>query len=257
MWKKFFARENNAQAAVGKQNNGDGALNVPRHVAVIMDGNGRWAKAKGLMRTAGHREGVGTLKKILRKAKNLGIEVLTVYAFSTENWKRPAAEVDFLMSLFAEYLQKEVCNMHEENVRIRFIGKTEDFSPALQKQIADAENLTCNNDGILFNVAANYGGRDEICRAARKIAVKVQSAELSIDDITEETFDGFLDTAAEPPVDLVIRTSGDMRLSNFLLWQAAYAEFYFTDTNWPDFTPEEFAAAIEDFSARDRRFGGI
>ncbi len=254
MWKKFFGRgKDNADVAEAAVEAG----RVPRHVAIIMDGNGRWAKAKGLMRTAGHREGVGTLKKILRKAKDMGIEVLTVYAFSTENWKRPAAEVDFLMALFSEYLQKEVRNMYEENVCIKFIGKTNELSPALQKEIAAAQELTKDNDGILFNVAANYGGRDEICRAARQIARAVQKGELTANEIDEAVFENYLDTAGVPPVDLVIRTSGDLRLSNFLLWQAAYAEFYFTDTNWPDFSPEEFAAAINNFAARDRRFGGL
>lgn len=266
MWNKIFSRtgKDNANNAVGtgKYNDSDtstgGTIDrLPRHVAIIMDGNGRWATAKGLVRTAGHRAGVGTLKKILRAANDMGIQVLTVYAFSTENWKRPAAEVDFLMKLFSEYLQKEILEMHEENVRISFIGDTGELSAALQKQMAEAAELTANNTGIHFNVAANYGGRDELVRVAKKIVNAANIGKIAAADINEDSFEQYLDTAGDPPVDLVIRTSGDMRLSNFLLWQAAYAEFWFTDTNWPDFTPEMFAAAINDFASRERRFGGV
>jgi len=216
---------------------------LPRHVAVIMDGNGRWAQGQGLIRTAGHTAGVKTLKRILKTASDIGIEALTVYAFSTENWKRPHGEVDFLMNLFSEYLDKELQEMNEEQVRIHFLGRMEGFSEALQRQVRQAEDLMRNNTGIRFNIAANYGGQDELVRAARAI--------------DEQTVERHLDTYGSPPVDLVIRTSGDMRLSNFLLWQAAYAEFWFTDTNWPDFTPEEFVEALVEFGKRDRRFGGL
>ena len=250
MWKNIFSRN--------IDDNGDTQEGcMPRHVAVIMDGNGRWAKARGLPRTAGHKSGVGTLKKIVKTANNMGIEVLTVYAFSTENWKRPAAEVEFLMALFAEYLQKEIREMHEENVRIKFIGRLDEFSPSLRGYIADAQELTKNNTGIRFNVAANYGGRDEIVRAAQKIAVDAASGKIAPSAVSDELFETYLDTFGNPPVDLMIRTSGDMRLSNFLLWQSAYAEFYFTETNWPDFSPEEFQKAVEEFTKRSRRFGGL
>ena len=230
---------------------------MPRHVAIIMDGNGRWANALGLLRSAGHTAGVKTLKKILTTAVNLKMEALTVYAFSTENWKRPFAEVDFLMHLFSEYLEKEKLEMHANNVRLRFLGRTEDFSPLIQSQIQSATELMKNNTGVKFNIAADYGGQDEIVRATQKLARKVASGEISSDDITPNVFEDELDTAGQPPVDLLIRTGGDFRISNFLLWQTAYAELYFTKTNFPEFTPEEFIDALLDFGKRDRRFGGV
>lgn len=230
---------------------------LPRHVAIIMDGNGRWASGRGLLRSAGHSAGVKTLKKILTTAVNLKLEALTVYAFSTENWKRPLAEVDFLMHLFSDYLEREKREMHEKNVRIRFLGRTEDFSPLIQSQMRDAVELMKNNTGVKFNIAADYGGQDEIIRAAQKLARKVSNGEMPAENITAEIFERELDTAGQPPVDLLIRTSGDIRLSNFLLWQAAYAEFWFTKTPWPEFTPEEFIDALIDFGKRKRRFGGV
>ena len=231
---------------------------LPRHVAIIMDGNGRWANGRGLLRTAGHTAGVKSLKRIVRTASDLNIEALTVYAFSTENWKRPPKEVKFLMSLFSEYLSKEIREMHEENVKLDFIGRLGELDDALQKQIASAKELTADNTGLKFNIAANYGGRDEIIRAAQKLAKKLCAKEIaSVFDIDEAAFETELDTAALPSVDLVIRTGGDLRLSNFLLWQTAYAEFWFTETNWPDFTPELFRQALFDFAGRHRRFGGL
>ncbi len=230
---------------------------LPRHVAIIMDGNGRWASGRGLLRSAGHSAGVKTLKKILTTAVNLKLEALTVYAFSTENWKRPHAEVDFLMHLFSEYLEREKREMHEKNVRIRFLGRTEDFSALIQSQMRDAVELMKNNTGVKFNIAADYGGQDEIIRAAQKLAQKFSAGEISIGEINAANFEQELDTAGQPPVDLLIRTSGDMRLSNFLLWQAAYAEFWFTKTPWPEFTPEEFIEALIEFGRRKRRFGGV
>ncbi len=230
---------------------------LPRHVAIIMDGNGRWANCRGLLRSAGHTAGVKTLKNILKTAVNLNLEALTVYAFSTENWKRPHAEVDFLMHLFSDYLEREKLEMHENNVRIKFLGRTEDFSPALQKLIRDSVELMKNNTGVKFNVAADYGGQDEIIRAAQKLARRVQSGELLPENISTQIFEEELDTFGQPPVDLMIRTSGELRVSNFLLWQAAYAEFWFTDTTWPEFTPEEFVDALIDFGKRSRRFGSI
>lgn len=230
---------------------------MPRHVAIIMDGNGRWANCRGLLRSAGHTAGVKTLKQILKTAVNLKLEALTVYAFSTENWKRPHSEVDFLMHLFSDYLEREKLEMHENNVRINFLGRTEDFSPALQKLMRDSVELMKNNTGVKFNVAADYGGQDEIIRAAQKLARRVQSGELLPENISEQLFEAELDTFGQPPVDLLIRTGGELRVSNFLLWQAAYAEFWFTDTAWPEFTPEEFVDALIDFAKRTRRFGAL
>lgn len=230
---------------------------LPRHVAIIMDGNGRWANGRGLLRSAGHTAGVRTLKKILTTAVNLDLEALTVYAFSTENWKRPHAEVDFLMRLFSEYLEREKREMHAKNVRIRFLGRTEDFSPLIQSQMRDAVELMKGNTGVKFNIAADYGGQDEIIRAAQKLARRAASGGIAAEDITAAVFEDELDTAGQPPVDLLIRTSGDMRISNFLLWQAAYAELWFTKTPWPEFSPEEFIDALIDFGTRARRFGAV
>jgi len=230
---------------------------LPRHVAVIMDGNGRWAKGQGMLRTAGHSAGVKTLKNILKTAIGLQLDALTVYAFSTENWKRPETEVNFLMNLFSEYLKKELQEMHEDNVQIHFIGRLDGLPVSLQKQMREAEELMKHNTGVKFNIAANYGGQDELVRAARKIAAEAAAGRLAPGDIDAAAIETRLDTAGLPPVDFVIRTSGDQRISNFLLWQAAYAEFWFTDTNWPDFTPALFVEALCDFGRRERRFGGL
>ena len=262
MWKKIFgggktAREEKAPANQNPLYDRINWQRLPRHVALIMDGNGRWAQGKGLIRTAGHKAGVKTLKNILKAAIDLRIEALTVYAFSTENWKRPRPEVEFLMKLFSEYLIKELEEMNDYNVRIRFIGRMEGMPEGLQRQMREAEALMKDNTGIRFNVAANYGGQDELIRAAQSLARKAAAGEIAPEDIDAEAIDQQLDTAGDPPVDLVIRTSGDQRLSNFLLWQSAYAEFYFTDVNWPDFTPACFVDALVDFAGRDRRFGGL
>ena len=262
MWKKIFGGGKTAceEKAPADQNPLYDRINwqrLPRHVAIIMDGNGRWAQGKGLIRTAGHKAGVKTLKNILKAAIDLRIEALTVYAFSTENWKRPRPEVEFLMKLFSEYLIKELEEMNDYNVRIRFIGRMEGMPEGLQRQMREAEALMKDNTGIRFNVAANYGGQDELIRAAQSLARKAAEGKLIPEDIDAEAVEQELDTAGDPPVDLVIRTSGDQRLSNFLLWQSAYAEFYFTDVNWPDFTPACFVDALVDFAGRDRRFGGL
>ena len=230
---------------------------MPHHVAIIMDGNGRWANFRGLLRSAGHTAGVKTLKKILTAAVNLELEALTVYAFSTENWKRPHAEVDFLMHLFSEYIEREKQEMHENNIQLKFIGRLEEFSAGIQRQIADATELMKNNTGVKFNIAANYGGQDEIVRAAQSLAEKVSAGKMTAAEITAAVFENELDTKNQPPVDLLIRTGGDERISNFLLWQSAYAELYFTQTNFPDFTQEEFIDALIDFSNRDRKFGAL
>lgn len=262
MWKKIFGggRSSGEEKAPEGMNPLYDRINwqrLPRHVAVIMDGNGRWAQGKGLIRTAGHKAGVKTLKDVLKTAIDLRIEALTVYAFSTENWKRPRPEVEFLMKLFSEYLLKELEEMNDYNVRIRFIGRMEGMPEGLQRQMREAEALMKDNTGIRFNVAANYGGQDELIRATQSLARQAAEGKIAPEDIDAEAIEQELDTAGDPPVDLVIRTSGDQRLSNFLLWQSAYAEFYFTDVNWPDFTPACFVDAMVDFAGRDRRFGGL
>lgn len=260
MWKKIFGGTKTYKEIPRR---GDALFapvdwdKLPRHVAVIMDGNGRWANGQGLIRTAGHTAGVKTLKSILRVAIGLELDALTVYAFSTENWKRPPAEVNFLMKLFAEYLDKELQEMHDDNVRIHFLGRMEGMPSSLQKQMREAEELMANNTGVHFNVAANYGGQDELLRVMQHMVAKAADGELKPEEINESLVDSLLDTAGDPPVDLVIRTSGDQRLSNFLLWQSAYAEFYFTDKNWPEFTQADFVDAMVAYAGRERRFGGL
>ena len=261
MWRKLFGGDAEHKPASSKEPASPG-LSVPqnmlpRHIAIVMDGNGRWAKAKGDSRSAGHEAGARTLKRIVRAASAMGIEVLTVYAFSTENWKRPHREIDFLLRLFDTFLAREIDEMCEENVRIHFIGRRDRFSERFLARMEDAELRSAHNTGMHFNLAANYGSQDEIVRAVRQLAVRVVEGELRPEDIDEAVFSNALDTAGDPPVDLFIRTSGDLRLSNFLLWQSAYAELYFTETHWPDFTPEELKRAIEDFAGRSRRFGGL
>ena len=230
---------------------------LPRHVGIIMDGNGRWAQSLGLIRSAGHLAGVKTLKEIIKTAVNIELEALTVYAFSTENWKRPHTEVDFLMHLFSEYLEKEKRELNEKNVKIHFIGRIDELPKSLIKQAHDAEEMMKDNTGLKFNVATNYGGQDEIVRATQKIATNVLNGNLKIEEIDADIFDSSLDTAGDPPVDLMIRTGGDFRVSNFMLWQSAYAEFWFTNTTFPEFKPEEFLEALKDFTKRDRRFGSV
>ncbi len=231
--------------------------NIPAHVAIIMDGNGRWAKRRGMPRTMGHRAGADVLKKIVIAANDMGIKALTVYGFSTENWKRPEQEVSLLMSLIREYLLGNVRDMHEHNVRIRFIGFIGGLSEELQRIIKDAEDLTMNNTGLTLQLAINYGGRDEIVRAIKHVVADVQAGALKPETITEDTFSDYLFTKEFSNVDLLIRPSGDYRISNFLLWQLAYAEFWFTNTNWPDFTPQILEDAVRAFQQRERRFGGL
>ena len=230
---------------------------LPNHVGVIMDGNGRWAKKRGLPRSAGHSAGAESLKKIITEANNMGIKYITVYAFSTENWKRPKEEVDYLMNLLLGYLQNAERDLAGENVQIRVIGSRAELSEEIQEQIIKTENFTSKNDGIVMNIALNYGAREEIVRAAKKLAADAQSGKTAPDSITAEDFENALYTAGQPDVDLLIRTSGEQRLSNFMLWQVSYAEMWFTDKLWPDFTPADFRQAIHDFQNRGRRFGGI
>ncbi|MEL7329259.1 MAG: isoprenyl transferase [Cyanobacteria bacterium J06559_1] len=227
---------------------------LPKHVAVIMDGNGRWANQRGLPRIAGHRQGAKVLKDLLRCCKDWGVGALTAYAFSTENWRRPTAEVDFLMVLFEKMLRKELKAMHAEGVRIRFIGDLSELSPSLQREMTRAMDETADNTAIDFNVAINYGSRNEIVHACQQITQKIERGELSSTDVSEETISEHLYTAGCDP-DLLIRTSGEQRLSNFLLWQLAYTEMYFTNAFWPDFDRGEFHRALQVFQSRDRRFG--
>ncbi|NMB11103.1 MAG: isoprenyl transferase [Firmicutes bacterium] len=228
---------------------------LPRHVGIIMDGNGRWAEARGLPRSAGHREGVRTLQDIVRTCGQIGIPVLTVYCFSTENWHRPQEEVDFLMQLLMEVLREELDSLHREGVRIVPIGKLEDLPIVVRKQVEQAAQLTAGNDLLKLNMAISYGGRLEIINAINELVKEAMRDQSLV--IDENTLARHLYTAGDPDLDLVIRTGGERRLSNFLLWQGAYAELYFSDIMWPDFTPEDFVAAIVEYQKRERRFGRI
>lgn len=228
---------------------------APTHVAIIMDGNGRWAKARGLPRTAGHKKGVESVRRALEAAQDLGIQYLTLYSFSTENWSRPEDEVSALMQLLRFYLRGEIATLHKNNVRIRMIGERHRLSPDLQAMIANAEELTSSNTGLTLVLALSYGGRQEIIEAARRLAEEARAGRLDPSTIDEAALSGGLFTAGIPDPDLVIRTSGEKRISNFLLWQMAYAELVFVDTLWPDFTKRDLEDAIQEFYRRDRRFG--
>ncbi|MEH2229199.1 MAG: isoprenyl transferase [Nostoc sp.] len=230
---------------------------LPQHVAVIMDGNGRWAKRQGLPRIMGHKRGVDALKDLLRCCQDWGIQALTAYAFSTENWKRPQEEVDFLMTLFQRVLRQELREMVEENVQIKFVGNLQDLPRSLQQEISRSMEETKNNRGIRFSVATNYGGRQEILQACQAIAKLVQQGALQPNEINEQVFESHLYTAGITDPDLLIRTSGEMRLSNFLLWQMAYGEIYITDALWPDFDRAEFHRALCAYQQRERRFGKV
>ncbi len=230
---------------------------LPRHVAVIMDGNGRWARHQGLPRIMGHKRGVDALKGLLRTCDDWGVEALTAYAFSTENWQRPAEEVDFLMTLFQVVLRQELRDMMKENVRIKFAGNLKALPPSLQEQIQESMEETQNNRGIQFTVATNYGGREEILSACRAIAQQVKDGLLEPDEIDEKVFERHLYTAGIEDPDLLIRTSGEMRISNFLLWQIAYTEIYVTDVFWPDFDRNQFHQALSSYQQRNRRFGKV
>ncbi len=232
-------------------------LHLPKHIGIIMDGNGRWAKKRGLPRSAGHRAGAEALKKIITEANNLGVKYITVYAFSTENWKRPKEEVDYLMSLLLDYLRNAEKTLAGENVVIRAIGSRKELSQEIREQIVKTEEFTRNNTGIVMNIALNYGGREEITNAVREICSEVSDGKMNIAEITDNTLDAHLYTKGQPEVDLLIRTSGEQRLSNFMLWQVSYAEMWFTDKLWPDFKPADLRQAIVDFQNRGRRFGGV
>ena len=230
---------------------------IPVHVAIIIDGNGRWAKKRGLPRTAGHAQGARVVEQILEDADHMGIRYLTVYAFSTENWSRPDSEVKALMNLLRTYMKTSLAKCARNNVRIRVIGDKSRLDSDLQASIANLEKETASNTGIGFQIAINYGSRDEIVRALRKAAQRVKDSELNPEDITEDMISDGLDTAGIPDPDLLIRTGGEERISNFLLWQTAYSELYFCDAAWPDFNKAELEKAVDAFNNRERRYGGL
>ena len=232
-------------------------MKVPNHVAIILDGNGRWAKAKGMPRTYGHVKGCANLETICDDVKDLGIKYLTVYAFSTENWKRSRDEVEALMKLFRSYLRKCVKIAERNKMRVKIIGDTSVFDEVIRERIHYLEEVSKDYDELYFQIALNYGSRDEITRGMRRMAQDAAEGKLIPAKITEETIEGYLDTAGVPDPDLLIRTSGELRLSNFLLWQLAYTEFYFTEVPWPDFDKQELIRAIEKYNQRDRRYGGV
>jgi len=232
-------------------------MNVPNHIAIILDGNGRWAKAKGLPRGYGHVKGCANLEQVCYDIKDLGVKYLTVYAFSTENWKRSREEVDGLMKLFRSYLKKCIKISRDNKMKIKIIGDISAFAPDIQESIRKLEEFSKDYDELYFQIAMNYGSRDEITRGMRKMAQDVADGKVSPDQITEDTIGSYLDTAGVPDPDLLIRTSGEQRLSNFLMWQLAYTEFYFTDVAWPDFHKEDLIRAIEKYNGRDRRYGGV
>lgn len=240
---------------------GEGALeqrqNLPSHVAIIMDGNGRWAQRRGLPRLAGHRQGAEAARRIVETAAEMGVRYLTLYTFSTENWRRPVSEVEGLLSILREVFRKYLRDMIESNVEIRIIGKVSEFPRDVQEMLAEAVEISKGKSRITVSLALNYGGRDEIVAAARSLAKDALAGHISLESITEEEFSRRVYTSGIPDPDLIIRTGGDLRVSNFLLWQLAYAELWFTDTLWPDFGAEHLAKALADFAQRKRRFGGV
>lgn len=232
-------------------------MSIPKHVAIILDGNGRWAKKRGLPRNMGHIQGAKTVEDICEIAYNMGIQYLTVYAFSTENWARPKDEVDALMGLLRNYMKNCIKRASKNNMCVRVIGDKSRLAPDIIESIAQLEEATKDNTGLHFQIAINYGGRDEMIRAVKAVGEKVAKGELDASEITEETIAAHLDTAGLPDPDLLIRTCNEQRISNFLLWQLAYTELYFTPVPWPDFSKEELEKAVEAYQSRDRRFGGL
>ncbi len=233
------------------------SMEVPHHVAIIMDGNGRWASARGMPRVEGHRRGVEAVRRTIRAAGEIGIKVITIFSFSAENWSRPASEVGELMGLLRRFIRNDLASLHESGVRVRIIGEREGLEPDIARLLVEAEELTKNNTKLTLVVAFNYGARQEIVRAAKRAAQLVADGKLKPEDITPESFAGFLDAPDIPDPDLIIRTSGEQRLSNFLLWQSAYSELVFVPTYWPDFDRAALEAAIDSFRQRERRFGGL
>jgi len=236
---------------------GEGGYDVPRHVAIIMDGNGRWAAARGLPRVEGHRRGVEALRNTVRAASDLGISVLTIFSFSSENWSRPQSEIRDLLALLRRFIRNELVDLQKSNVHVRVIGEREDLPADIRALLEEAEELTRRNDGLMLIVAFNYGARQEIARAARRLAIAVREGRLSADEITPELLARHLDEPDLPDPDVIIRTSGEQRLSNFLLWQAAYSELVFVPINWPDFDHAALEGAIAEYRRRERRFGGL
>jgi undecaprenyl diphosphate synthase len=230
---------------------------VPRHVAIIMDGNGRWAAARGLPRGEGHRRGVEALRRTVRSAGEIGIGILTIFAFSSENWSRPQSEIRDLLGLLRRFIRNDLVDLHRNNVRVRVIGERDGLEPDVRRLLDEAETMTRDNDGLILVVAFNYGGRQEIARAARRLADEVAAGRLSSADITAERLSGFMDAPDLPDPDLIIRTSGEQRLSNFLLWQSAYSELVFVPIFWPDFDRATLEQAISEYARRERRFGGL
>ncbi|MGM9928830.1 MAG: isoprenyl transferase [Bacillus sp. (in: firmicutes)] len=255
-WKRWLKKDASTYIDVDSLKNVSEA-GVPQHIAIIMDGNGRWAKQRGLPRVAGHREGMNVVRRITRVASNMGVKALTLYAFSTENWKRPAKEVDYLMKLPVEFLGTFLPELIRENVRVNIMGDLEALPVHTRAAVEKAMEDTAHNDGLLLNLAFNYGSRAEMMLAVHKAIEDVKEGRLNVEELTEEKFSSYLMTADIPEPDLLIRTSGEIRLSNFLLWQVAYSEFYFTDVLWPDFDDQEFVKAIEEYQNRSRRYGGL
>ncbi|WP_461811479.1 isoprenyl transferase [Faecalimonas sp.] len=231
-------------------------MNVPQHIAIILDGNGRWAKAKGMPRNYGHVQGSKNVERICEEAYKMGVKYLTVYAFSTENWSRPKEEVDALMKLLRNYMRTCLKTAEKNHMKIRVLGDKTGVDEDIRTRIDELERATINNDGLNFQIALNYGSRDEMVRAMKKMVTDCKNGKLEVEDISEKVFETYLDTHNIPDPDLLIRTSGELRLSNYLLWQLAYTEFYFTDVLWPDFTKKELEKAILHYNNRDRRFGG-
>ena len=232
-------------------------MKIPAHIAIILDGNGRWAKAKGMPRNYGHAQGSKNVERICEEAYRMGVKYLTVYAFSTENWNRPKDEVDALMKLLRNYMKTCLKTAAKNDMKVRVIGDMTGLDEDIRNRIAELEEATKDNGGLNFQIALNYGSRDEIVRAVRRVSEDVKEGKVKPEDIDEKMFETYLDTHGIPDPDLMIRTSGELRLSNYLLWQLAYTEFYFTDIPWPDFTKEELSKAIEQYNRRDRRYGGV
>jgi len=233
------------------------AFDVPRHVAIIMDGNGRWAAARGLPRAEGHRRGVEALRRTIRAAGEIGIKIVTIFSFSAENWSRPQSEIGELMGLLRRFIRNDLAELHKSNVRVRIIGERAGLDPDIGRLLTEAEELTRNNDGLILVVAFNYGARQEIVRAARRIAEEIAQGRMSSADVDMDSITRFLDAPDIPDPDLIIRTSGEQRLSNFLLWQSAYSELVFVPTYWPDFDRAALETAIREYQQRERRFGGL
>ncbi len=249
--------KNKKESSAPSQLPADEGLILPVHVGIIMDGNGRWAKKRGLPRKAGHREGAKTFRTITRYCSEIGIKYLTVYAFSTENWKRPEDEVGALMGLFKSYLKEAIEDFKDDDIIVRFIGDKSGFSPELQELMAENEESSAHRDGMVLNIAMNYGSRDEIVRAVKNISADVKLGKISVEDIGEQLVSDYLYTAGQPDPDLIIRPSGEYRISNFMLWQSAYTEFVIMNKLWPDFQKSDLDEAVRIYSQRNRRYGGV